>query len=658
MMLPDAPRPWHGGWRRAEDSQPLRLNRTLLRRILHYAAPYRWALLGTLLTIALGAALDTLQPQLLRMVIDQALPHDTVPGNPRLLAFLSLGILALPLASGLVGVWQRQLTASIGEGLIADLRRDLYAHLLRLGFRFFTSVKTGETMARITTDVVGAQRAITGTAVSVVTNGVLLAATLAAMLALDWRLTTLGLLVLPIFILPSWHVGQRLRQLTRQQLEANARLHGQLTETLNINGILHVKLFGRRQAEQARFVKHVQELRDLGIRLAVTGRWLMVALGLGAAIGSALVYGVGGLLVIHGQLTTGALVAFAVYLARLYGPVTSLASARVDLATALVSFERVFQVLDTPVEIDEKPGAIALARPRGAITFDHVWFSYFELPTHAALGFHADDAPRPAPAPTQGRYWALEDISFQVEPGEFVALVGPSGAGKSTITYLIARLYDPTRGRILLDGIDLRDLTIESLAQAIGMVPQEPYLFHDTIAANLRFARPDATDAELEAAARAAFIHERILELPQGYDTIVGERGYRLSGGEKQRLAIARLILADPPVLVLDEATSSLDSESEQAVQQALATLMRGRTTIVIAHRLSTILAADRILVLDGGRLVEVGHHNELLARNGRYARLYHTQFRHLANGQAEHRRTGNDAVVSTDAGLLTAPES
>jgi ATP-binding cassette subfamily B protein len=610
------------------------ISRALLQRVAGYAAPYRWAIVWMLVAILLTSLLDSLQPQLLKILVDRALPQGDQPGDLVLLTWLGLGMIALPLVSGLIGVWQRRVSSLVGEGIIYDLRRALFNHMQQMGLRFFTNTKSGELVSRLNNDVVGAQRAVTTTLVGIITNVVLVIITLLYMIYINWQLTLLSVVILPLFILPSQRIGRVLGRLTREQMEYNGKMNAQMGETLNVSGALLVKLFGRRGDEVSRFSQLAGDVRDVGVRQAVIGRWFFWGIGLASAIGAALVYWVGGYFAIRGAITTGELVAFALYLTRLYGPLSSLVNARVEFATSLVSFERVFEVLDLPIEIKERSDAVQLADVAGGVEFQHVSFSYFDVPADAAVALTARDKPMGSAEsddvikPIMSRHWALDDISFRVEPGQMIALVGPSGSGKTTITYLLPRLYDVTRGRILLDGYDLRDLTLDTLAQHIGMVTQETYLFHDTIAANLRYAKPDATDEELEAAARAANIHQLITQLSDGYNTIVGERGYRMSGGEKQRLAIARVILKNPRILVLDEATSSLDSESERAIQEALVQVMKGRTTLVIAHRLSTILAADRILVLEYGHLVEQGTHAELLTRGGLYARLYQTQFR------------------------------
>lgn len=617
--------------------------------MLGYARPYRGRIALMLLTI-LGINLLSLVPPLLyRELIDVALPQRDL-GRLNLLA---AGMIGIPIASGLVGVLQRYLSAQIGEGIIYDLRRALFSHLQRMSLRFFTNSRTGELMARLSNDVVGAQQAITSTAVNILSNVVALVGTLAIMLSLEWRLTLAAIAILPLFVLPARRIGRVLRRVTREAFDLNAAMNGMMSETLNVSGALLVKLFGRAEDENRRFAERARAVRDIGVRQALIGRWFFLGLSLVSAIGTAVVFWVGGYLVLSDALTVGTIVAFASYLTQLYGPLSALTNARVELATSLVSFERVFEVLDLPVEIQDRPGARAIARARGHIRFDDVSFRYnprngdgavaglgevprlrvpktiaavIGPPTTVLNGKRvAEDAAGTAPPTTS---WALRHLSFEVQPGQLVAIVGPSGAGKTTLTYLLPRLYEPTEGRILLDGHDLRDLTLASLSAQIGMVTQEAYLFHDTIRANLLYARPNASQAELEAACRMANIHDFIASLPDGYDTVVGERGYRLSGGEKQRIALARVILKDPAILILDEATAHLDSESEALIQAALERVMRGRTSFVIAHRLSTILSADIILVLDHGRLVERGTHRELLARSGLYARLYQTQFR------------------------------
>jgi ATP-binding cassette subfamily B protein len=552
----------------------------------------------------------------------------------------------VPLVNGLLGVAQRYASAAIGEGIIYDLRRALYAHLQRMSMRFYTNTQVGEMMSRLNNDVIGAQRAITGTLVTIVSNTFSLIATLGIMLSLEWRLTLLGVAILPLFILPARRVGILLRDVARRQMEFNAGMNALMNETLNISGALLVKIFGRYHSEVDRFEERAASVRDIGIRQAVIGRWFFLALSLVSAVGSALVFWIGGHLVLQGAFTIGTIVAFSAYLTDLYGPLMAMTNARVEFATSMVSFERVFEVLDLPIEIKDRPQAIRLEDVHGEVRFEDVCFSYLDrdgkvigleelrrfgwgrggsgyIPPKKSKADGGNGGDSGAPEPR----WALRDVSFTIEPGQIAALVGPSGAGKTTITYLLPRLYDPTEGHVLFDGYDLRDVQLDSLAEHIGMVTQETYLFHDTLRANLLYASPEATQAELEAVCRAANIHEFIATLPDGYDTLVGERGYRLSGGEKQRVAIARVLLKDPRVLILDEATSHLDSQSEALIQEAMQTVMQGRTSLVIAHRLSTVMDADVILVMDHGRLVERGRHAELLSQGGLYASLYATQF-------------------------------
>jgi len=602
----------------------------LVRRVLAYARPYRAPLAIVLVTIVVVSLLTLAQPLFMRELIDTAIPR----GDLRLVTILGLAMVAVPLVNGVVGVFQQWAAASMGHGIIFDLRRQLFDHVLGQSLGFFTNTKTGELMSRLNSDVVGAQQAVSSTFVTLASNIVTVVATLAIMVSLEWRLTLLSVAILPFFILASRRVGKRLRLIRRQQMEEGADMNTIMQETLSVSGALLVKLFGRSTDANERFAGKASKVRDLSIRQATVGRWFFMSLGVVSAIGMAVVFWVGALLVIRGSLTVGTIVALSAYLTRLYGPLSSLSNTRVEFATSLVSFERVFEVLDMPSAIAERPEARALPDPRGRVEFDRVGFSYGRadrtgLESVRRYGFRGitrEDLPEATRTADDG--WALRGVSFVVEPGETVALVGPSGAGKTTLTYLVPRLYDATEGSVRIDGHDVRDIRLASIASIVGMVTQEPYLFHDSIEANIRYSRPGATDDELRAAARAANIHDFIEGLPSGYDTVVGERGFRLSGGEKQRVSIARVLLKDPRILILDEATSHLDAHSEALIQDALEHVMRGRTSLVIAHRLSTILNADRILVLDGGHLVESGPHEELLRARGLYASLFETQFR------------------------------
>ncbi|MFK7804680.1 MAG: ABC transporter ATP-binding protein [Anaerolineae bacterium] len=613
------------------------VSRELLLRAWQFARPYVGKISLLLFTILLITGLTLLNPLIFRDLIDNALVNE----DQTRLNWLALALVAIPIMNGLIGVVQRRTSSEVGEGVIFDLRCALYDHMQRQSLRFFTQTRTGELMSRMSSDVVGAQSAITSTFVTMISNAVSVLGTLGIMFYLDWRLTLLALAVLPGFIVLARRIGTQLRVLRRRSMEVSAEMSSTMNETLNVSGALLVKLFGRERRERDRFSGHAGEVRDIGVQSAVISRWFFMGMGIATAIGTALIYWVGGWLVINtDSFSVGDIVAFAAYLGQLYGPLSALTNAPVEFARSMVSFERVFEVLDLPIEIDEKPNAVELPSAEGHIEFENVTFSYAagepgleEVERFRFFGGQGNvkrgkakdgeeiETERKESAP------ALTGLNIDIQPGQLVALVGPSGAGKTTLTYMIPRLYDPTDGIVRIDGHNIRDVTLNSLASNIGMVTQETYLFYDTVRANLLYANPDATDSEMIAAAKAANIHDFIADLTDGYDTVVGERGYRLSGGERQRIAIARVILKNPRILVLDEATSSLDSLSEALIQDALERVMDGRTSIVIAHRLSTILAADLILVIDSGRIVERGTHDSLLKEAGLYADLYRTQF-------------------------------
>ena len=597
-----------------------KLDRTAAARVWRFAGPYRGMVLGFLLTVIAQALLGLLPPLLFGRIIGTVIPNK----DEGLLAWYAFFIVLAALGSGAVGLFERYWSSQIGEGVIFDLRTQLFDHVQRLPLAFFTRTQTGTLTNRLNSDVIGAQRALTATLGTVVSNVIVLITTVIAMLIRECRLTLLALIITPLFIAPYRKIGQIQQSLTREGMDHNAAMNSTMTERFNVSGALLVKLFGRQDSETEMFSERAAAVRDIGIRSALFTRSFMIMLSLLGAIGTALVYGLGGYFAIQGSIDAGDLVALGLLVGRIYAPLTGLTNARIDVLTALVSFDRVFEVLDAPSPLVDKPGAIELPRPLGRITFDDVTFRYPDstetivpsLETQSSTISDADSPP------------VIENLTVTIKPGQLVALVGPSGAGKTTITNLVPRLYDVTSGSIRIDEHDVRDLTQSSLRQSIGVVVQDPHLFHESIKDNLLYAQPDATDADIERVCRAAQIWDTISKLPGGIDTMVGERGYRMSGGEKQRLSIARMLLKDPAIVILDEATSALDSENEALVQQALAKALEGRTALVIAHRLSTITDADLILVLDEGKLVEKGSHEKLMAAGGLYSELYNTLVR------------------------------
>jgi ATP-binding cassette subfamily B protein len=597
-----------------------RLKPGTVRRIAAYARPYTRELVLFLALNAVAAVIVVANPLLLKSIIDRGI----VAHRGGLVMALAVTVGVLAIFEAVIGLAQRWYSARIGEGLIYDLRTQVFDHVQRMPVAFFMRAQTGSLVSRLNSDVIGAQRALTTTLSSVVSNVISLVLVLVTMLVLSWQVTLIALVLLPIFIFPAKFVGRRLQKISREQMQLDAEMGSLMTERFNVAGAMLAKLYGRPAEESAMFSDRAARVRDIGVIAGMYGRVFFTSLTLVASLATAMVYGVGGNLVVNGSFQLGTLVALATLLTRMYGPLTALSNVHIDVMTALVSFDRVFEVLDLPPMVAEKPGAEPLPATghAPAVEFDDVTFRYpaaseVSLASLESIA-HADTAPSRE---------VLHGVSFRVEPGGLTALVGPSGAGKTTITQLVSRLYDVTDGAVRVGGHDVRDATLESLRGAIGVVTQDAHLFHDTIRANLLYARPDAADEELIEALRAAQIWNLIEDMPDGLDTVVGDRGYRLSGGEKQRLALARLLLKAPSVVVLDEATAHLDSESEAAVQRALKTALVGRTSIAIAHRLSTIREADQILVIDDGRVVERGRHEELLEHGGLYAELYRTQF-------------------------------
>ena len=623
---------WHAmrGFSRDPSVTQQKLKPGTVRRIAGYARPYRLDLAVFLLAAALDAVVNVSYPLLLAVVIDDGILHHRVG----VVLAVAGGVAGLAIFDAFLSVLQRYFTSRVGEGLIYDLRTEVFGHVQRQPIAFFTRAQTGSLVSRLNSDVIGAQQALTSTLASVVSSSLQLILVLAAMFVLSWQVTVVALVLIPIFLFPARRVGRRLQRLTRESMQLDAALGSTMTERFNVAGAMLSKLYGRPRDEQNLFDDRSGRVRDIGVLTALWGSALVTGLGLLATLSTAVTYGLGGWLTIKGDIKVGELVALALLLSRLYGPITALSNVQVNVMTALVSFDRVFEVLDLQPLIAERPGAVELQAPGGHgpwagsapdIEFDDVSFRY---PSASEVSLASlESIALPVPEKVGESQAVLTDVSFVAPGGQLTALVGPSGAGKTTITHLVSRLYDPLTGTVKIGGEDIRDVTLESLHDVVGVVTQDAHLFHDTIRGNLMYARPQASEAELILALQAAQIWDLVSGLPDGLDTVVGDRGYRLSGGEKQRMAIARLLLKAPSVVVLDEATAHLDSESESAVQQALKTALAGRTSLVIAHRLSTIREADQILVVDAGQIVERGSHEDLLAAGGLYADLYHTQF-------------------------------
>jgi len=620
-----------GSLRSREELKGRRIAPGTIRRALGFAKPYKAMVVAFLVATVAGSFLAVVPSLLFRRLLD-GLDRGTISRlNHGSLNTIALAAVGLAFGIAMLSLAGRWFSSRVGEGLIYDLRVRLFDHVQRMPIAFFTRSQTGALISRLNNDVIGAQQAVTGTLGNIVSNTISVVSILVVMIALQWRLAVLALFVLPLFLVPSRLLTRSLVGITREQMNLNAEMNTLMTERFNVAGALVAKLFGRPSEERDSFSGRAGRVRDIGIRLALYMRVFFILLGLVAAIGTAVVYWEGGRLVLSGAISLGTLGAFTILVTQLYSPLTQLTNARVDLLTAFVSFERVFEILDMPHPIADKAGAIELPKPEGRVEFDHVWFRY---PTASEASLASLEQGLPTATPDgETPQFVLKDVSFTIEPDRTIALVGPSGAGKTTMAMLIPRIFDVTEGAIRVDGRDVRDVTMQSLARAVGVVTQDPHLYHDTIGNNLRYARPEATDDDLVKACKAAQIWELVSSLPDGLNTVVGERGYRLSGGEKQRIAIARVLLKDPAILILDEATAHLDSESEVLIQRALGAALEHRTAIVIAHRLSTIVDADEIFVVDEGKIVERGPHSELVNAAGLYAELYETQYSRAASG-------------------------
>jgi ATP-binding cassette, subfamily B, bacterial len=604
-----------------------RVKKGTTRRMLRFAMPYRKMIAIFLPMVIFDSALAAVNPLILRAIIDKGI----LPGRSNIVVDLALVAAGVALLDAVLSLYMRRVSAIVGEGLIYDLRSKVFRHVQRMPLAFFTRTQTGALVSRLNNDVIGAQQAFTDLLSNVVGNVITVGIVLVAMFFLSWQITLFALVLLPLFVIPARRVGRKLGSMTKESYDLNAVMNNVMSERFNVSGAMLVKLFGRPEAEADYFEDKAARVRDIGIVQVTYARLFFIALTLTAALATAFAYGFGGVEAAHRTIEIGTVVAITAYLARLYAPLSQLSNVNLDVVTTLVSFERIFEVLDLVPMIDEKPDAVAVPRGRATVEFDHVDFSYPSAEEVSLASLETVAVLEVTP-----KQQILYDVSFKVEPGQMVALVGRSGAGKTTIAALTTRLYDVTAGAIRISGVDVRDATMASLRDVIGVVSQDPHLFHDTLRANLLYARPEANEAELTEALEQAQILPLITSLPDGLDTMVGERGYRLSGGEKQRVALARLILKAPDVVVLDEATAHLDSESELAVQRALGVALAGRTSIVIAHRLSTVRRADQLLIVDRGRVIEQGTHRELLARRGLYAELYRTQFADQEDEESE----------------------